>query len=38
LMTHMTPSMLPADSPGYEHECDLAAEVFTAVFVAAGTG
>jgi len=38
LLTHMTPSMLPADSPGYEHECDLAAEVFTAVFVAAGTG
>ncbi len=39
MITHMTPSMLPAaDTPGYEHECDLAAEVFTAMFVAAGTG
>jgi hypothetical protein len=38
LITHMTPSTLPTDSASYNHECDLAAQVFTAVFVAAGTG
>lgn len=38
LITHMTPSTLPTDSAGYNHECDLAAQAFTAVFVAAGTG
>ena len=38
LITHMTPSMMPTDSAGFDHECDLAAQAFTAVFVAAGTG
>lgn len=38
LFTHMTPSQLPNDPPAYAHECDLAASVFTDVFVAAGTG
>jgi len=38
LITHMTPSTLPTDSASYNHECDLAAQAFTAVFVAAGTG
>ncbi|HZX05373.1 hypothetical protein [Kribbella sp.] len=38
LITHMTPSMMPTDLNAFGHECDLAAQVFTAVFVAAGTG
>ena len=38
LITHMTPSMLPTDSAGFDHECDLAANAFSAIFVAAGTG
>ncbi|MBB5978374.1 hypothetical protein [Kribbella solani] len=38
LITHMTPSMLPTDPSSYGHECDLAAQAFTTVFVAAGTG
>jgi hypothetical protein len=38
LLTHMTPSSLPTDSAGFGRECDRAAEAFTAVFVAAGTG
>jgi hypothetical protein len=38
LLTHMTPSMMPADANGFDRECALAAEAFTAVFVAAGTG
>ncbi|TDU83931.1 hypothetical protein EV138_6395 [Kribbella voronezhensis] len=38
LITHMTPSQLPADSAAFGHECDLAAAAFSAVFVAAGTG
>lgn len=38
LFTHMTPSQLPSDPRAYAHECDLAASVFTDVFVAAGTG
>jgi hypothetical protein len=38
LITHMTPSMLPTDSAGFDRECDLAADAFTAIFVAAGTG
>ena len=38
LFTHMTPSQLPTAPRAYAHECDLAASVFTDVFVAAGTG
>jgi hypothetical protein len=38
LVTHMTPSTLPTDPAALAHECDLAATVFSAVFVAAGTG
>lgn len=38
LFTHMTPSQLPSAPRAYAHECDLAASVFTDVFVAAGTG
>jgi hypothetical protein len=38
LITHMTPSMMPTDAAAFAHECDLAAQAFTAVFVAAGTG
>jgi hypothetical protein len=38
LITHMTPSMMPTDTAAFAHECDLAAQAFTAVFVAAGTG
>ncbi len=38
LFTHMTPSNLPADATGMAHECSVVAEVFDAVFVAAGTG
>jgi hypothetical protein len=36
--THMTPSTMPTDQRGFDQECNLAASVFTAVFVAAGTG
>ncbi|GAA1607174.1 MULTISPECIES: hypothetical protein [Kribbella] len=38
LITHMTPSMMPTDSAAFDHECDLVAQAFTAIFVAAGTG
>jgi hypothetical protein len=38
LITHMTPSSMPADPNASARECDLVASVFTAVFVAAGTG
>jgi hypothetical protein len=38
LLTHMTPSAMPADRQGFDRECDEAARAFTAVFVAAGTG
>jgi hypothetical protein len=38
LVTHMTPSSMPVDPAASAHECDLVASVFTAVFVAAGTG
>ncbi|MDX6259894.1 MAG: hypothetical protein QOH84_1582 [Kribbellaceae bacterium] len=38
LLTHMTPSQMPAEPAAFNHECDLAAAAFTAVFVAAGTG
>lgn len=38
LATHMTPSAMPSDDAAFARECDLAAAVFTAVFVAAGTG
>ena len=38
LITHMTPSLMPTDTASFDHECDLAAQAFTAVFVAAGTG
>ena len=38
LLTHMTPSQMPASAADFAHECDLAATVFAAVFVAAGTG
>jgi hypothetical protein len=38
LLTHMRPSAMPTDQRGFDQECDLAASVFTAVFVAAGTG
>jgi hypothetical protein len=38
LLTHMTPSEMPTNKAGFGRECDTAAEVFTGVFVAAGTG
>ena len=38
LITHMTPSAMPTDPAALEAEVDLAATVFDAVFVAAGTG
>jgi hypothetical protein len=38
LFTHMTPSVLPTDPVKLGRECDLVAQVFGAVFVAAGTG
>ena len=38
LVTHMTPSAMPADAAAFARECDLAAKVFSAIFVAAGTG
>jgi hypothetical protein len=38
LVTHMTPSAMPAAPAPFAHECDVAASVFSAVFVAAGTG
>jgi hypothetical protein len=38
LLTHMTPSVLTTDPVALGQECDLVAEVFGAVFVAAGTG
>ena len=38
LFTHMTPSLLPTDSAGRTREYDRVAELFGAVFVAAGTG
>jgi hypothetical protein len=38
LFTHMTPSNLPAGAARLGHECDLAAQIFTDMFVAAGTG
>ena len=38
LLTHMTPSLMPTSEAGFGRECDTAAEVFSGVFVAAGTG
>jgi hypothetical protein len=38
LSTHMTPSLLSTDPVSQGRECDLVAQVFRAVFVAAGTG
>lgn len=38
LMTHMTPSLMPEDPEAFARECDAVAGVFSAVFVAAGTG
>ncbi|MBO0845530.1 MAG: hypothetical protein J2P22_08960 [Nocardioides sp.] len=38
LLTHMTPSQMPASGAALAHECDLVASVFSGVFVAAGTG
>lgn len=38
LFTHMTPSQMPANERDFAHECTVAAEAFSAVFVAAGTG
>lgn len=38
LFTHMTPSTLPPSPADVAHECAVAAQVFRAVFVAAGTG
>ena len=38
LFTHMTPSSLPTGAGPLAHECDLAAQVFSDVLVAAGTG
>ncbi len=38
LFTHMTPSLLPSDGAGRTREYDRVAELFGAVFVAAGTG
>ena len=36
--THMTPSAMPTDAAGIARECAVVAQVFSAVFVAAGTG
>jgi hypothetical protein len=38
LFTHMTPSLLPSDDAARTREYDRVAEVFGAVYVAAGTG
>lgn len=38
LLTHMTPSQMPSGPAAFARECDVAASVFRAVFVAAGTG
>lgn len=38
LLTHMTPSAMPTAPRDLARECDKVAEVFSAVFVAAGTG
>ncbi|HET7389162.1 MAG TPA: hypothetical protein VFJ19_21140 [Nocardioidaceae bacterium] len=38
LFTHMRSSTMPLNRHAYRHECDLAAGVFSDVFVAAGTG
>ncbi len=38
LITHMTPSNMPAQQSAFDKECDTAAQVFDEVFVAAGTG
>ena len=38
LFTHMTPSAMPIDAAGIARECAVVAQVFSAVFVAAGTG
>lgn len=38
LVTHMTPSAMPTSRAGLDAECARAAEVFDAVFVAAGSG
>lgn len=38
LFTHMTPSQMPANARDFAHECAVAGEAFSAVFVAAGTG
>ncbi len=38
LFTHMTPSSMPTSVPDLGHECDEVAQVFSDVFVAAGTG
>jgi hypothetical protein len=38
LFTHMTPSAMPTHRAAFSRECDAAATVFDAVFVAAGTG
>lgn len=38
LLTHMTPSQMPTAPAAFDHECVVAATVFDAVFVAAGTG
>lgn len=38
LITHMSPSSMPTDATAFGHECDVAAQVFDEVFVAAGTG
>ncbi len=38
LFTNMTPSQMPTEARPFAHECDVAASVFTDVFVAAGTG
>jgi hypothetical protein len=38
LLTHMTPSLLPPGRAAVARECARVAEVFDAVFVAAGTG
>lgn len=38
LFTHMTPSAMPPGPAAFDHECAVAAQAFSAVFVAAGTG
>jgi hypothetical protein len=38
LITHMTPSSMPSQAQAFGRECDKAAEVFSEIFVAAGTG